>query len=72
MGPNGEVHRVPAPTVEATDTTGAGDALNAGLIAGLAQGMAFDEALALATRVASTVVSRPSNDRYPSPDQVLP
>jgi sugar/nucleoside kinase (ribokinase family) len=72
MGPGGEVHRVPAPTVEAKDTTGAGDALNAGLIAGLAQGMAFDEALALATRVASTVVSRPSKDRYPTPDQVLP
>ena len=71
MGPNGEVHRVPAPSVEATDTTGAGDALNAGLIAGLSQGMAFADALALATRVASTVVSRPSNDRYPSPDQIL-
>jgi sugar/nucleoside kinase (ribokinase family) len=72
MGPSGEVHRVPAPKVVATDTTGAGDALNAGLVAGLAQGMAFADALALATRVASTVVSRPSNDRYPNPDQVLP
>lgn len=72
MGPDGEVHRVKAPTVVAQDTTGAGDALNAGLIAGLAQGMPFVKALALATRVASTVVSRASNDRYPTPEEVLP
>jgi sugar/nucleoside kinase (ribokinase family) len=72
MGPNGEVHRVPAPQVVAKDTTGAGDALNAGLIAGLAQGLVLEKALGLATRVASTVVSRPSNDRYPSPDEVVP
>jgi sugar/nucleoside kinase (ribokinase family) len=72
MGPGGEVHRVPAPAVVAKDTTGAGDALNAGLIAGLSQGLPFDEALSLGTRVASTVVSRPSNDRYPNAGEILP
>ena len=72
IGPDGEVHRVTAPAVVAQDTTGAGDALNAGLIAGFAQGMPFVKALGLATRVASTVVSRASNDRYPTPEEVLP
>jgi sugar/nucleoside kinase (ribokinase family) len=71
-GPAGEEHRVAAPSVVAMDTTGAGDAFNAGLIAGLAQDLAFVEALSLATRVASTVVTRPSNDRYPRPDEILP
>jgi sugar/nucleoside kinase (ribokinase family) len=71
-GPGGEEHRVPAPAVVALDTTGAGDAFNAGLIAGLVQELPFPDALHLATRVASTVVTRPSADRHPSPDEVLP
>jgi sugar/nucleoside kinase (ribokinase family) len=71
MGPEGETHRVSAPLVDATDTTGAGDAFNAGLIAGLAQELDIRDALALATRVASTVVTRPSSDRYPSPGEIL-
>lgn len=70
-GPRGEAHRVAAPSVVATDTTGAGDAFNAGLIAGLVHGMMFDGALSLAARVASTVVTRPSGDRYPGPDELL-
>jgi sugar/nucleoside kinase (ribokinase family) len=71
-GPGGEEHRVAAPSVVAADTTGAGDAFNAGLIAGLLEEKAFGEALELATRVASTVVTRPSADRYPAPDELLP
>ena len=70
-GPRGEAHRVAAPSVVATDTSGAGDAFNAGLIAGLVHGMMFDGALSLAARVASTVVTRPSGDRYPGPDELL-
>ena len=66
-----EVHRIDAPDVEVVDTTGAGDAFNAGLMSALHAGMAFSDALRTAVMVASTVVSRPSSDRYPTRDEVL-
>lgn len=70
-GPDGEVHRVAAPSVEVVDTTGAGDAFNSGLMKALSAGEAWPDALRAAVLVASTVVSRRSNDRYPTPDELV-
>ncbi len=64
VGPDGTEIAVPAPAVTVADTTGAGDAFNAGLVHELAQGASWREALTMATRFATTVVSRPSNNRY--------
>jgi sugar/nucleoside kinase (ribokinase family) len=63
-GPDGAELAVPAPAVAVADTTGAGDAFNAGLVHALAQGASWSEALATATRFATTIISRPSNNRY--------
>jgi sugar/nucleoside kinase (ribokinase family) len=71
LGPK-EEHRVPAPFVRASDTTGAGDSFNGGLLYALANGAEWSEALRLATRVASTVVSRSSADRYPTLEELIP
>jgi sugar/nucleoside kinase (ribokinase family) len=68
----GRSRRVRAPAVEVVDTTGAGDAFNAGLIAALVDGADPAEALEDAVRVASTVVSRPSHARYPARDELVP
>jgi sugar/nucleoside kinase (ribokinase family) len=64
VGPDGAEIAVPAPAVSVADTTGAGDAFNAGLVGALARGADWPEALRLATGFATTIVSRPSNDRY--------
>jgi sugar/nucleoside kinase (ribokinase family) len=66
-GPDGHELGVPAPTVEVADSTGAGDAFNAGLIAALADRSGWPEALASATELASTIVSRPSGERHRAP-----
>jgi ribokinase len=50
--------------VTAADTTGAGDAFNAGLVHALARGNEWREALTAATRFATAIISRPSGDRY--------
>jgi sugar/nucleoside kinase (ribokinase family) len=63
-GPDGREIKVPAPVTNVADTTGAGDAFNAGLVQALARGEPWHEALATATRFATTVISRPSDDRY--------
>jgi sugar/nucleoside kinase (ribokinase family) len=63
-GPDGAELVVPAPSVQVEDTTGAGDAFNAGLVAALSDGAEWPEALAAATAFASEIVSRPSNERY--------
>jgi sugar/nucleoside kinase (ribokinase family) len=68
----GDVHRIDAPDVEVVDTTGAGDAFNAGLMSALRAGREWPDALRTAVMVASTVVSRPSSDRYPGRDDLLP
>ena len=70
-GPGGAELAALAPSVEVTDTTGAGDAFNAGLFHALALDLGWQEALAFATRVASTVVSRPSADRHPTLDELV-
>jgi sugar/nucleoside kinase (ribokinase family) len=63
-GPGGEWHVQPAPRVEVVDTTGAGDAFNAGLVAALGAGDPWPEALRAATELASSIVARPSGRRY--------
>ena len=50
--------------VEIVDTTGAGDAFNAGLIHALSDGAEWPEALTAATRFASAIIARPSDGRY--------
>jgi sugar/nucleoside kinase (ribokinase family) len=63
VGPGGAEITAPAPSVEVVDTTGAGDAFNAGLIDGLTNGADWPEALARATDLASEIASRPSQER---------
>jgi sugar/nucleoside kinase (ribokinase family) len=67
---DGRSRRVTAPGVDVVDTTGAGDAFNAGLMRALAEGADPAEALDEAVAVASTVVSRSSDDRYPPPEEI--
>ena len=64
VGPDGSEIAVPAPAVTVADTTGAGDAFNAGLVHALAHGASWPDALTMATEFATTIVARPSNDRY--------
>jgi sugar/nucleoside kinase (ribokinase family) len=71
LGPGGE-HRVPTPSVQVRDTMGAGDSFNGGLMYALSEGAEWSEALRFATRLASTVVSRTSGDRYPTLEEIMP
>lgn len=64
VGPDRAPISVPAPAVAVADTTGAGDAFNAGLVHALARGASWHEAMTQATRFATTIISRPSNERY--------
>jgi sugar/nucleoside kinase (ribokinase family) len=64
VGPDGNELAVPAPAVRVVDTTGAGDAFNAGLVHALSEGADWQDALRAATRFASEIISRPSNVRY--------
>jgi sugar/nucleoside kinase (ribokinase family) len=68
----GRSRRVTAPAVDVVDTTGAGDAFNAGLISALADGGDPADAVDDAVRVASSVVARASGDRYPTRDELVP
>lgn len=63
-GPGDVEMSAPAPTGRVSDTTGAGDAFNAGVIHALAEGADWPEALSQAARFATEIVMRPSNDRY--------
>jgi sugar/nucleoside kinase (ribokinase family) len=60
VGPRGAVLSANAPEIAAGDTTGAGDAFNAGLIHALSDGTPWPEALEAATRFASAIIARPS------------
>jgi sugar/nucleoside kinase (ribokinase family) len=64
VGPDAVEIAVPAPAVSVADTTGAGDAFNAGLVGALARGAGWEEALTVATRFATTIIARPSDNRY--------
>ena len=66
-GPSGAWHTAPAPSITPTDTTGAGDAFNAGLTASLASGAEWPKALRAAVALASDIITRPSHRRYALP-----
>ncbi|MFL5830377.1 MAG: carbohydrate kinase family protein [Solirubrobacteraceae bacterium] len=63
-GPDGEELSVPAPAIEVADTTGAGDAFNAGLVNALSDGADWPDALRAATNFASSIIARPSSERH--------
>jgi sugar/nucleoside kinase (ribokinase family) len=71
-GPDSQHLTLAAPPVVALDTTGAGDSLAAGMLAELSAGSDMPTALAFGVQVASTVVGRPSRNRYPTRDELLP
>jgi sugar/nucleoside kinase (ribokinase family) len=64
VGPDGAELTAQAPSVSVADTTGAGDAFNAGLVSALDGGAGWPDALVAATQFASMIVARPSDDRY--------
>ena len=59
VGGDGSVQRIPAPTVAAVDTTGAGDAFVGGFVRALASGRTELDAVRIATTVAADSVTRP-------------
>jgi argininosuccinate lyase len=63
-GPGGSKLAASAPAVAAVDTTGAGDAFNAGLVHALAEGADWPAALHAATSFASAIIARPSRERH--------
>lgn len=65
-GPVGAEAASPAQAATVVDSTGAGDAFNAGLLVAMRTGAQFPDALGFAVRVASLVVGRPSSSRYPT------
>lgn len=58
-----DVH-IPAPATNVVDTTGAGDALNAGVIVGLRRGLTTDDSVTLGVTAASRIVGRSSARRW--------
>lgn len=64
VGPGGAELSAVAPVVAVADTTGAGDAFNAGLVHALDGSAAWPEALAAAVGFASEIIARPSHKRY--------
>jgi sugar/nucleoside kinase (ribokinase family) len=68
VGPDGAELSASAPAVAvAADTTGAGDAFNAGLVTALNGNGDWAAAIDAATRFATEIVSRPSHDRWRPP-----
>ena len=59
VGTDGAVQRIPAPAVDAVDTTGAGDAFVGGFVWALAGGRSETDAVCIATTVAADSVTRP-------------
>lgn len=69
----GPVAAVPAPRVDAVDTTGAGDAFAGALAARLSAGATLEDAVRFAVRVGSYAVQRSGAQRsYPGFDDALP
>jgi sugar/nucleoside kinase (ribokinase family) len=68
VGPDGaELSASPPAVAVAADTTGAGDAFNAGLVTALNGSGDWAAAIDAATRFATEIVSRPSHDRWRHP-----
>lgn len=67
-GPGGATLRASAPAVAVADTTGAGDAFNAGLAHALGDGAAWPQALQAAVHFASVIVALPTGERYRAPE----
>jgi len=63
-GPDGEELAAPAAPARVFDSTGAGDAFNAGLIAALSEGLDWPSALRGATSLAARILGRPSAERH--------
>jgi sugar/nucleoside kinase (ribokinase family) len=61
---DGDAVHVPAPATAVVDTTGAGDALNAGVIVGLRRGLSIEDSVTLGVTAASRVVGRTSAHRW--------
>lgn len=64
IGRESDPVHIAAPAMRVVDTTGAGDALNAGMMVGLRRGLPMAAALRLGVDVASTIVGRTSADRW--------
>jgi sugar/nucleoside kinase (ribokinase family) len=62
-GPEGQELRAPAEEVAVVDSTGAGDAFNAGLIAALGDGQSWPQALRAGTALAAQILARPWQER---------
>ena len=63
VGPDACELRVPAEAVAVADSTGAGDAFNAGLIAALCDGRPWPQALRAGTALAAQILARPWGER---------
>lgn len=68
LGADGTVLMVEAPSVDAVDTTGAGDAFVGAFVFGLASGWSEDDAVALGCAIAADSVTRPGTQSS-FPDQ---
>jgi len=64
FGPHAARLDAQAPAISPEDTTGAGDAFNAGLLAALARGEDWPGALAAANDLAARLLARPSSARH--------
>lgn len=71
VGPGQVEFAIEAPEVNVIDTTGAGDAFNAGLVRARLEKLSWDKAVRFGTVLASAVVSRRSDDRYPRPQDLV-
>jgi ribokinase len=68
---DGTLTRVPALPVDVVDTTGAGDAFNAGLAVGLAEGKSMLQSIAIGVTAASlSTQKRETIESYPYRDAV--
>jgi sugar/nucleoside kinase (ribokinase family) len=65
-GPDPQLSLIPAPAVQAVDTTGAGDAHSGVFLAGLAAGLPPDAAASRANAAAALAVTRPGPATSPS------
>jgi argininosuccinate lyase len=68
-GPDGAELAIDAEPARVVDSTGAGDAFNAGLIAALDEGAQWPQALRAATSLAAATIARPVTERHLPPER---